>query len=144
MNYLMSHSTFDYTPFFAKAHTAVAGIKEDSIRSVAFGVVLTHLLGETSQGVKKPLIDETPAEKRVAKKVSKSGPKAWLVELVNEGFFSTPRSSADIRQELSSRSHILAATAITQPLEALCHEKLLRRSPKSPDGKKSGIHWHNW
>lgn len=82
---------------------------------------------------------------RGGSKPSKDGPKAWLRELVKEGFFKKPKSSNAIREELETRSHHLKATDMTQPLEALCHEKLLRRKKETPDGgSKALLHWVNW
>jgi hypothetical protein len=66
-----------------------------------------------------------------------------LLELVEESFFQSPKSSNDIREELESRGHHLNATDLTFPLQKLCHEKNLRRKKIDRDGKQV-LHWVNW
>ncbi|CAF3409753.1 unnamed protein product, partial [Rotaria sp. Silwood2] len=78
-------------------------------------------------------------------KARTTGPKAWMLELVEEGFFNKPKSSANIIEELETRSHHLQASDLTWPLESLCHDKKLRRKKIAPEkGGKEVLHWSNW
>jgi len=134
-----------YVAIIAEARTAVESMPEDNLKPTAFGVILSHLLGglqPVSSEVATPKIASAPS-KLLHKKSTKGGPKAWVKELADEGFFGIPKSSAEIRKELATRSHILKPTDITKPLETLCHDKVLRRSERSDGGKKV-ICWHNW
>ncbi|MBK9540739.1 MAG: hypothetical protein IPO49_00310 [Bacteroidetes bacterium] len=143
----------DFTKILEDAEKQVAGIKNEKLREIAFSKLVSHLLdgnssdndeGEESSA-RKP---KAKAEKRSSPKSSKGktdGPKAWIEELQEEKFFSKPKSSADIREELETRSHHLSATDITRPLETLCHEKKLRRKKVAPEnGGKAVLHWVNW
>ena len=142
----------DFSKELEDAEKQVAGIKDEKFREIAFSKLVSHLLdgnssvnGDDDDSRKKPKVKTA---KRVASNAGKSkteGPKAWLEELIDEKFFSKPKSSADIREELETRSHHLSATAITFPLQTLCHEKKLRRKKIAPEnGGKVALHWVNW
>jgi hypothetical protein len=149
-----------FTKVFEDAEKAVSGIKNEKLREIAFEKLVSHLLtGKQSRSSGKDEDDEEEEEKtRRTRKKSKakspsstslkpksSGPKAWLIELVDEDFFKTPKSSSDIREELETRSHHLSPTDLTNPLQTLCHEKKLRRKKNaSEDGGKTKLHWVNW
>lgn len=155
----MTTDSTNYAKLFEDAEKAVSGIKNEKLKEIAFDKLLNHLLkdhspvGDDEDEEEK---DEKPKRRRAkvkakvssnggGSKPSKDGPKAWLRELVEEGFFKKPKSSSAIREELETRSHHLKATDLTQPLEALCHEKLLRRKKETPDGgAKAVLHWVNW
>ncbi|MEP7198126.1 MAG: hypothetical protein ABI851_16530 [Saprospiraceae bacterium] len=138
----------DFSKILEDAEKQVAGIKNEKLKEIAFSKLISHLLDGNStdendddnSSTKK---SKPKSTKRVASKASKGktdGPKAWIEELVDENFFSKPKSSSDIRTELESRSHHLSATDITNPLQTICHAKKLRRK-KETGGK---IHWVNW
>ncbi|MCX7593619.1 MAG: hypothetical protein N2235_07640 [Fischerella sp.] len=144
----------DFSKIFEYAEKQVACIKNDKFKEIAFSKLLSHLLNVDDSGDsaddkvsanKKP---KARAAKRSAPKGTKAktdGPKAWIEELIDEGFFKEPQSSASIRQELEARSHHLSATDITRPLETLCHEKKLRRKKIAPEGGgRAFLHWVNW
>lgn len=137
----------DLSKIFEDAEKQVAGIKNEKFREIAFSRLISHLLDE---GTSEESDEDIPTKKVKAKPKKRTsskpstgkseGPKTWLEELVDENFFSKPKSSADIRQELETRSHHLSATDLTFPLQKLCHEKKLRR--KKENGGK--LHWVNW
>jgi hypothetical protein len=150
----MSDST-DYAKIIQQAEKAVSSVTDENLRRIAFEKLLTHLLADNEL---KMQTNEGPAPSIAGKKKSKSrsvggqkqagkkaGPKSWLRELVDEGFFKKPKSSSDIREELENRSHHLRPTDLTGPLESLCHEKLLRRKKMTlEDNGKPKMHWMNW
>lgn len=153
----MTTDSTNYAKLFEDAEKAVSGIKNEKLKEIAFDKLLNHLLKDNSRSgddegeVEK---DEKPKRRKTkvkasssrgGSKPSKDGPKAWLRELVEEGFFKKPKSSSAIREELETRSHHLKATDLTLPLQALCHERLLRRKKEAPDGGgKAVLHWVNW
>lgn len=153
----MTTDSTNYAKLFEDAEKAVSGIKNEKLKEIAFDKLLNHLLKDNSPASDDEVEierDEKPKRRkakvktsstRVGSKPSKDGPKAWLRELVEEGFFKKPKSSSAIREELETRSHHLKATDLTLPLQALCHEKLLRRKKESPEGGgKAVLHWVNW
>ena len=123
-----------------KAESLVDGIADDAMRVAAFGAILSYFLSAGELHETKG----TPGRKlRVARK--SSGPTAWLEELINDGFFVQPKSGADILEELAAGSHHLKSTDLTRPLEALCHDKKLRRSKRPVEGSSRQVyHWSNW
>ncbi|HEX4372561.1 MAG TPA: hypothetical protein VHZ50_04560 [Puia sp.] len=153
----MTSDPTNYAKLFEEAEKAVSGIKNEKLKEIAFEKLLNLLLKDNApagdeegedEKDEKPKSRKAKVKKSFGKggaKPSKDGPKAWLRELVEEGFFKKPKSSSEIREELETRSHHLKATDLTKPLEALCHEKLLRRKKEASDvGGKAVLHWVNW
>lgn len=143
----------DYSKIFEEAEKQVAGIKNDKLKEIAFSKLLSHLLdgdnsGEVAPDGKSSVKRKAKAVKSSSSKAAKSkseGPMAWIEELIDEGFFKKPQSSASIREELETRSHHLSATDVTRPLQTLCHDRKLRRKKIAPDGgTKTILHWVNW
>lgn len=141
----------DLASIIANAENAVANVKDNRLREIAFERVLDHLLISSDQSgalrrigkrpIKSTPLNQTPkAERR-----KKEGPLSWLRELTEEGFFVQPKSLKDILKELSNRSHRLRPTDLTLPLQTLCHERKLRRERQSAsEGEKKVFHWYNW
>lgn len=137
----------EFTSDLETAELAVAAVKDPRLREIAFGRILDHLL--TS---KEPKADCEPASakpkpstEKAEQKRSSSGVTAWLRELVDERFFSEPKSMSQILEELSNRSHHLRAQDLTKQLQCFCHDKALRRRKQAPaDGKREVFHWSNW
>jgi hypothetical protein len=135
------------------AESACASLKGEEIRRLAFSQFLSYFLGSSiipraksttniREGFQKPVTPKKP------KSQSSTGPKAWITELLAEGFFETPQNMQAILTELSERSHHLKATDLTRPLESLCHDRQLRRKKilvSGAEGKsKAALHWSNW
>jgi hypothetical protein len=147
-----------FSKVFEDAESAVSGIKNEKLREIAFEKLVNHLLTDQSKTSEDNSEEEKFKKKKSKKKrtVSKGsnsvtdkskidGPKAWLRELITEGFFKKLKSSSNIREELETRSHHLKASDLTLPLESLCHERLLRRKKAAPEnGGKAVLHWVNW
>lgn len=139
----------DLADIVSQTEKLVGTITEPELRRIAFDRILEHLLKTGMATVDaKPKIGRTKAPKdRIAKTKgsTKPGPKIWIQELVDEGFFENHQSSAAIREALDERGHILQATDLTYPLASLVEEKVLRRKKiTSEDRGKSQVHWYNW
>ncbi|MBI2338773.1 MAG: hypothetical protein HYU99_00155 [Deltaproteobacteria bacterium] len=80
-------------------------------------------------------------EKSRSNKAKATGPRGWLRELVEEGFFKQPKFMKNMLEELKSRSHHLKPADLTLSLKFFCHEKKLRRLPKQ---KGEMLQWVNW
>jgi hypothetical protein len=135
----------DYNQKFEEAEKAVSTIKDEKLRAIAFERLINHILsgGSNQANGKTAKVTKKATEGSGVTKKKSEGPKAWLLELVEESFFQSPKSSNDIREELESRGHHLNATDLTFPLQKLCHEKNLRRKKIDRDGKQV-LHWVNW
>lgn len=136
----------DFAQIILDAEQAVGNIADSELKKIAFDRVLERLLqigflksGEETQKAK------SSKNKNDKDNSSKPGPKTWVRELVDEDFFTTPRTNGAIRLALDERGHILKATDLTNPLDGLVKEKVLRRK-KMPteDNGKDQVHWHNW
>jgi hypothetical protein len=112
--------------------------------------VLDHLLATSGDQAFSLNKSDTRSYKTAAttkrNKAPKSGgPLITLRELVDENFFSEPRSLRDILDEFNKRSQRLKPTDLTKPLQIVCRQKLLRRDKQSPaNGGKKVFHWYNW
>jgi hypothetical protein len=118
-----------------KAEEAVAEMPDGELKTKAFEVILEHLL---STRIIPPQLQ--PSEKRYVKKESRSSQdlgttKSRMLLLKDEGFFTVPRSLAEVKDELSAHGWIHPQTALSGPLQALVRERRLRRI-KDQAGKK--------
>ena len=135
----------DYPTLVSQAEKAVAGVKDPELRRIAFQKILDDLLGggrisEVRRGTEKRK-REPPAEKK--KKTAKSGPQAYVEELVSEDFFRKPKTIANVRAELENRGHHIAITSLSGPLQKLCQRKSLRRQ-RIKSGNKQTFAYSNW
>jgi hypothetical protein len=140
--------TKDYSKTLEEAEKQVSGIKDAKLREIAFSKLVSHLLDENIEDDDEPTVTRATKKKQQkpkrATKTKQGGPKAWLTEFVQEGFFKKPKSSKEILEELETRSHHLKASDLTFPLRALCHDKLLRRKKLAGSDGKEVYHWSNW
>jgi hypothetical protein len=146
MNDNLENLVLELAQIVSEAEKAVSNVKDSELKQIAYGRVLEHLLKtglpESKETTKKTKPTATKIEKGSP---TKSGPKNWVQELVDEGFFQTPRASNEIREALDERGHILKPNDLTSPLTRLVNAKVLRRQKKpAEDGGKSQIHWYNW
>jgi hypothetical protein len=139
----------DYQSLVKAAEDAVASIKNEKLKEIAFSQVLSHLLasGKAATSIPKvplhPRIKQKGSGHEVLKK--KPGTTTWLKDLVTQGFFKTPQNAKVILEALESNSHHLSASDLTWPLQQLCHEKVLRRKKIAPEeGKRAVWHWSEW
>jgi len=123
----------DYAEAVAKAEKAVAATKDPELKKIAFQKVLEDLLASPSSpkdGIartgKRPAI----SAKASARSAAKGGPKAYVSEFIDDGFFKKPKSISEIRTALAEAGHHIPVTSLSGPLQKLCQEKRLRRQKK--------------
>jgi hypothetical protein len=144
----------DYAAMVAQAEEAVAAVKDPELRRVAFEKILATLLGggfagsSPTQGrLKQPRAKPRPptGTRRPAKRLQK-GPKAYIEQLINDGFFKKQRTIADVKSELANRGHHIALTSLSGPLQTLTQERKLRRQKVAANskGKKTTYAYSNW
>lgn len=134
----MSKAQQDLAEKVALAEASVQSVKDPELRRVAFEKVLERLLADGEASA--PTKEKKPHTTRVAKGTPpkrKGGPKAYIEELLDEGFFSKPKSIGEVRSALGERGHHIALTSLSGPLQTLCKERSLRRQQKEIDGKGS-------
>jgi membrane protein involved in colicin uptake len=134
----------NYSEAIAQAEKAVASVKNAELKKIAFQKVLDDLLGSSS-GAKHT--SASNAARPSAKKIgpssvsTKGGPKAYVEELITEGFFKKPKSISEIKQELENGGHHIPVTSLSGPLQKLCQQKLLRRQKSAGSGTYTYSEW---
>lgn len=121
----------------ALAEASVQGVKDPELRRVAFEKVLEKLLStdaEVRVSAKAGKRKTSPTKKTKQPK-RRGGPKAYILDLMEEGFFSKPKAIADVQTALEERGHHIAITSLSGPLQSLCKDRTLRRQQKEVDGK---------
>lgn len=146
---VVSNQVDEIKEIVAAAQSAVAEVKDTDLRLAAFNRVLEHLLtGEPVKARKpSPKRRRSASIKDPAKKTKRAvtGPKGRIEELIGDGFFNEPKSSADILKALGERGHHMKLSDITYPLQALTREKQLRRDKSEPPGGGKEVwHYSNW
>ena len=138
-----------YAALVTQAEAATSAIKDPELRRVAFERVLDDLLVGASvlQNVSAPQqkpAKKSPSESKRPKQ--NSGPKGYVRELVQDGFFKKPKTIAQVKAELSNRGHHIARTSLSGPLQQLCQERVLRRHKARADGKakKATYNYSEW
>ena len=97
-----------YAELVTQAEEATRAIKDPELRRVAFERVLDDLLsggGTATQGdahAAKPVERST---RTAAKPRKSSGPKGYVRELIDDGFFKKPKTIAEVKAELANRGH---------------------------------------
>jgi hypothetical protein len=123
----------------AEAEKAVAAIKDAELKRAAFEKVLEHLLGSGPVPGKEGMSRQRPAPSGKAKR----GPRAYLEELIEDGFFKKPRGLSEVKAELANRGHHIPRTSLSGPLQNLCKQRRLRRQ-KGIASDKDAFGYTNW
>jgi|HubBroStandDraft_6_1064221.scaffolds.fasta_scaffold362115_2 hypothetical protein len=150
-----NRSGSDYAAKVAEAEAAVKEVKDPELRRVAFEKVLGHLLGgdavaSESEVTSRPAGRPSKAKHgkgRIKRGVSaKAGPKARVLELVEEGYFKKQRTIAEVKTELANRGHHIALTSLSGPLQSLTQERRLRRQKVAAgdNRSKATYAYSNW
>lgn len=138
----------DYSDLVAQAERAVASVKDPELKRAAFEKILEDLLGNrggltTKPGKANRIRNTAPAERRrISKK--KSGPQAYVEELVAEEFFKKPKTIAQVKAELENRGHHIPLTSLSGPLQKLFQKRTLRRQKVKTKGNKETFNYSNW
>lgn len=148
MNKTLENLTTELVQIVNEAEKAVSNIGDKELKQIAFDRILQHLLQiglPKSEDKVKKVSSKAVVAKIDKNSSAKPGPKNWIQELVDDGFFQAPKASSDIRAALDERGHILSAHDLTGPLALLVNEKILRRK-KIQTGKNGNtqVHWYNW
>jgi hypothetical protein len=124
----------ELTRHLETAEKAVAGIKDDRLREIAFGRVLDHLLEDKnvrldepdSDKVKQPSTETTPHRKRLSNK-SRSGATGGIRSLVDEGKLDSPVTAAEIIALLKQAGRHYSKASVLMALLNLVRERVLTR-----------------
>lgn len=133
-------AAIDYSALVSEAEVAVRSVKDPELKRVAFEKILEELLAapKSRSGGSVTAKQETPpAGKQRPPTKKRSGPKAYVEELVSDGFFKKPKTLAQVKSELANRGHHIATTSLSGPLQKLCQDKVLRRSKETINKKKT-------
>lgn len=137
--------TDDYPELVAKAEKAVEKVKDPDLKRIAFQKILDDLL---SSGGKAPQKARRAAHAPVAglrtKRSRAGGPRAYIDELVHDGFFKKPTTIAQVKAELENRGHHIPLTSLSGPLQRLCQDKILRRQKVKASGNKQTFAYSEW
>jgi len=111
------------------AETAVEGISDPDLKVPAFQTILHKLLHDLDIG---KMSDQT---KKSATSTDASGTTSRITSLVDEGFFTEPRSLPEIQQGLADRGWHYPQQSLGTPLTRLVRKKAFRRI-KTQEGSK--------
>jgi hypothetical protein len=76
---------------------------------------------------------------------STDGPTGKVQELIDEGWFASPRTVADVLRELAARGAHYRNDDLTFQMQRFVKGKTLRRKKQLPDGGKREVwHYSNW
>ena len=135
----------DYPSLVAEAEKAVQGVKDPELKRIAFQKVLEELLGGRRGTTERA--PKRPTREKGARGTSKRGgvgPRAYIREMHEDGFFKKPKTITDVKVELENRGHHIPMTSLSGPLQALCKAKLLRRQRAEGKGNKKTFAYSNW
>lgn len=138
-----------YAELVTQAEEAAKAIKDPELRRVAFERVLDDLLsggGAATRSNARPLRRVEGSPRTVVKPKKSRGPKGYVQELIDEGYFKKPKTIAEVKAELGNRGHHIAITGLSGPLQKLCQDRLLRRQKTKSDGTstKSSFNYSEW
>lgn len=139
-----------YGELVSQAEEATKVIKDPELRRVAFERVLDDLLqlgtsaAEPCSRTQKAA--KVPTHRDRAKPKKTGGPKAYVRDLFDDGFFKKPKTIAQVKAELANRGHHIALTSLSGPLQSLCQERVLRRhkAKTSDKTKKATYNYSEW
>lgn len=138
----------NYADLVARAEKAVAGVKDPELKRVAFQKVLDDLLALQSGAIprKRAPGHSAPASGARKAKAARSGPQAYIEEMVTDGFFKKPKKKtiAQVKAELENRGHHIALTGLSGPLQKLTQRRKLRRSKSKISGKRQTFVYSEW
>lgn len=134
----------DYSKLVSQAELAVQGVKDPELKRAAFEKILDDLLAATSPGKKQAKTVTSEKSAKTAPRKTKRGPRAYIEELVGDGFFRKPKTITQVRAELGNRGHHVPLTSLSGPLQILCQRRKLRRQKVKTGGKKVTFAYSEW
>ena len=138
--------TSDYSDLVAQAERAVSSVKDPELRRAAFERILEDLLAKrTGKAVLSKGRPTKPATTGTSKPgKQKSGPQAYVEELVADGFFKKPKTIAQVKAELQNRGHHIPLTSLSGPLQKLCQRRVLRRQKGTTKDSNQTFSYSHW
>jgi len=135
-----------YAELVDEAEQAVKGVKDPELRRIAFQKVLEELLGG---GGARPVTQARAKTRGVpnasrTKKASRGGPRTYIREMLDDGFFKKPKTITDVKAELENRGHHIPLTSLSGPLQQLCKGRELRRQRVDGKGNKKPFAYSVW
>lgn len=136
-------SAHNYSELVAQAEIAVAAVKDPDLKRIAFQKILDDLLGVSAPPHRKTRAEKQSGESKKAStvKAAKGGPKAYVEELIGDGFFEKPQTISQVKAELQNLGHHIPITSLSGPLQKLCQEKRLRRQKLGASGSFAYSDW---
>lgn len=136
----------NYAELVGAAEKAVSGVKDPELKRVAFQKVLDDLLAGQSSSTqrKKQPEAKTPRKSTSRAASTKSGPQAYVEEMVTDGYFKKPKTIAQVKAELENRGHHIALTSLSGPLQKLTQRRTLRRQRSKTSGNKQTFVYSEW
>jgi len=126
------------------AEKVTSCIKNPQIRGIAFEKILDFLLSCDNSDIADKK-GKKIKKKKGEKKARKTGLKSWIEEIIDEGFFKTPKNMRDILGFLEERGHHLQRSDVQPYLKIFMKEKKLRRKKQEEtEGGKKVWHYSNW
>jgi len=107
----------------------IDGLPAD-FKVAAFEVLLRHQL-ESGRTITQPELRRAPSEKKPARATLTQR----ISEFVAEGFFATPKSGSEVREELRNRGYHYSVEAVLMSLLNLVRKRELRRIVETREGK---------
>ena len=130
----------EFAEIVKQAEQAVKGVRDPELRKVAFEKILSALLDKSDFGAasmphKAKRLVPTSSRSKTKAEPKVQGPKGYISELIDEEFFSKPKSLPQVKAELENRGHHIAVTSLSGPLQSLCQDRALRRQKTKAPGK---------
>ena len=138
------NESLNMSTILIEAENTVESIKDQKLREIAFGKLLDLKLFSQIPGQPLTKNKRLNYKSSTDSRNNAEGPKKWISELDDEGFFTEPKNMHHISDELKSRSHTLKPSDLTWPLSSLCHVKRLRRTKQNDENGKLVWHWVKW
>ncbi len=138
----------DYASLVAQAEQAVASVKDPELKRAAFERVLEDLMakrtGKATLGKALPAKTTSTTTDAGKSAKAKTGPLAYLEELVADGFFKKPKTIAEVKAELANRGRHIPITSLSGPLQKLCQRRVLRRQKSTTKDSSKTFLYSLW
>jgi hypothetical protein len=107
------------------------------------GDAVTVRASRRASGARRSAVRSKSSDKKAA--ANGDGPTAKVQELIEEGWFESPRTLASLIYELAARGAHYKAPDLTYQMQQFVKAKQLRRKKELPAGGKREVwHYSNW
>ncbi|MBI3849553.1 MAG: hypothetical protein HY298_04580 [Verrucomicrobia bacterium] len=124
------------------AEKSVAEMPDGELKLKAFEVILSHLLAprEPTPTQDAPVSPKVSRKKEAEADVDDETAAGRILVLKDEGFFKSPKSSGQIRDELQAHGWHYPATSLSGELISLVQRRKLRRQKDKVGNKKLWVY----